>query len=216
MEDHSLRSHVFQTIRDNILKGVYKDQEELREVTLGKELGVSRTPVREALRQLELEGLVTIVPNKGAYVRGITRKDVEDIYKIRSVCEGLCVRWAAEHITKEQIEQLEQIIMLSEYHLAKGNLEEMTEFDGQFHEVLYSASQSRIMDHILTDFHKYVLMARRNSVQSRERAMHSVEEHKAILEAIKDKNADLAQELVTKHIIQVMENLNIKYKEDNK
>lgn len=83
MEEYSLRSQVFQTIRDDILKGKYEENDELREATLGKELGVSRTPVREALRQLELEGLVNIIPNKGAYVTGISDKDVHDIYMIR-------------------------------------------------------------------------------------------------------------------------------------
>jgi len=102
-QDHSLGSRVFQKIRDNILNGTYKENDELRETAIGKELGVSRTPVREALRQLELEGLVTIIPNRGAYVSGISHKDIWDIYKIRSMLEGLCARWAAEHITEEQL-----------------------------------------------------------------------------------------------------------------
>ena len=75
-QDHSLGSRVFQKIRDNILNGTYKENDELRETAIGKELGVSRTPVREALRQLELEGLVTIIPNRGAYVSGISHKDI--------------------------------------------------------------------------------------------------------------------------------------------
>ena len=87
-QDRSLRGRVFRHLREDILNGVYKNHEELREVTIGEELGVSRTPVREALRQLELEGLVTIIPNKGAYVTAITRKDVKDIYKIRSQLEA--------------------------------------------------------------------------------------------------------------------------------
>ncbi|MGN1267665.1 MAG: GntR family transcriptional regulator, partial [Dorea sp.] len=98
-QDRSLRGKVFQKLRDNILSGVYKDGDELREIIVGEELGVSRTPVREALRQLELEGLVKIIPNKGAYVTGITREDVRDIYKIRSQLEGLCARWATKNIT---------------------------------------------------------------------------------------------------------------------
>ena len=76
------------------------------EIALANRLGVSRTPVREAIRKLELEGLVKIIPNKGAYVTGITPKDVQDIYMIRSILEGMCARWATEHITPEQIEQL--------------------------------------------------------------------------------------------------------------
>ena len=102
-QDRSLRGRVFRRLREDILSGVYQEQDELREITIGEELGVSRTPVREALRQLELEGLVTIIPNKGAYVTGISRKDVADIYKIRSMLEGMCARWATEHITEKQI-----------------------------------------------------------------------------------------------------------------
>lgn len=209
MEEYSLRSQVFQTIREDILNGKYKENEELREATLGKELGVSRTPVREALRQLELEGLVNIVPNKGAYVTGITEKDVYDIYMIRSMLEGLCVRWATEHITAEQLEELDEIILLSEYHLKKKHFEQMTELDGKFHQVLYDASKSRILDHVLSDFHKYVQMARGNSVKTEERAAKSIEEHREILGAIRDKDAERAERLVTLHIIHVMENLHM-------
>ena len=89
-QEHSLGGRVFQRIREDILKGKYKQNDELKEATLGKELGVSRTPVREALRQLELEGLVSIVPNRGAYVNGISKKDIWDIYYMRSTLEGLC------------------------------------------------------------------------------------------------------------------------------
>ena len=87
-QDRSLGGRVFKRLREDILKGRYKQQDELREATIGKELGVSRTPVREALRQLELEGLVTIVPNKGAYVTGISQKDIWDIYQMRKYLEG--------------------------------------------------------------------------------------------------------------------------------
>ena len=83
-DNYSLSSRVFHTIRENILSGKYATDEELKEKNIGEELGVSRTPVREALRQLELEGLVTIIPNKGAYVVGISKKDIQDIYEIRS------------------------------------------------------------------------------------------------------------------------------------
>lgn len=209
MEEYSLRSQVFQAIREDILKGKYKENDELREVTLGKELGVSRTPVREALRQLELEGLVNIIPNKGAYVTGISEKDVHDIYMIRSLLEGLCVRWAAENITCEQFEELEEVILLSEYHLEKGNSEQFTELDGKFHQVLYKASKSRILDHVLSDFHKYVQMARKNSVMIENRARKSLAEHREILEALRKHDARRAEELANAHIIHVMENLHI-------
>ena len=209
-QEHSLSNRVFQKIRDNILNGVYKEQDELRENTIGKELGVSRTPVREALRQLELEGLVTIVPNKGAYVTGITAKDVRDIYTVRSLLEGLCASWATEHITEEQLDELEEIVLLSEFHMKKeghNNTEQIAILDGRFHAVLYEASNSRILGHVLTDFHRYVQMARKSSIVSEERARKSIREHKQILRAIRDKDADLAEQLANEHILHVIQNL---------
>ena len=100
-DKYSLRGRVFHKIRNDILNGRYKEHEELKEIRIGKELGVSRTPVREALRQLELEGLVQIIPNRGAFVTGIQENDVRDIYAIRALLEGLCARWATERITAE-------------------------------------------------------------------------------------------------------------------
>lgn len=211
-QDQSLRGKVFQRLREDILTGVYQDGEELREITLGEKLGVSRTPVREALRQLELEGLVTIVPNKGAYVSAITRKDVRDIYKIRSLLEGLCARWATRNIKENQIEELEEIVLLSEFHLrrdAAGRAKQVSELDGKFHQVLYEASDSRILEHVLKGFHKYVKMSRQLSVGTSDRAEQSIAEHKGILEAIKRKDAQLAEKLADEHIMNVMKNLHI-------
>ncbi len=210
--DRSLRGKVFQKLREDILSGVYQEHDELREITIGEEMGVSRTPVREALRQLELEGLVTIIPNKGAYVTGITQKDVYDIYKIRSMLEGMCARWATKYITEKQIEELEEVLLLSEFHLRKKNseqAEQVTELDGKFHRILYEASNSRILEHVLSDFHKYVQAARAMSVCEKNRAKKSIQEHREILEAIKNKNEEQAERLANQHILNVMENLNL-------
>lgn len=211
-QDQSLRGKVFQQIREDILSGVYRDGEELREICLGEKLGVSRTPVREALRQLELEGLVTIVPNKGAYVTAITQKDVKDIYKVRSLLEGLCARWATRNITEEQMQELEEIICLAEFRLKRqGEMtaRQVSELDGRFHKVLYEASDSRILEHAMKDFHKYVKMARQLSVRMSDRAEQSVAEHREILEAIRQKNEELAERLANEHIMNVMRNLHI-------
>ena len=108
-DKYSLRGRVYNRLREDILSGKLKENEELREISIGEELGVSRTPVREAFRQLELEGLITIIPNKGAFVTGITGKDVKDIYMIRSHLEGLCARLACDHITDEQLEEMERL-----------------------------------------------------------------------------------------------------------
>lgn len=209
-QDHSLGGRVFQRLREDILSGKYKENDELRENTIGKELGVSRTPVREALRQLELEGLVTIIPNRGAYVTGISHKDTWDIYTIRSMLEGLCARWAAEHITEEQMDELEEAILLSEFQMKKEsgfNTEQIAALDGRFHAILYEASGSRILSHVLSDFHNYVKTARKSSIVSEERARKSIREHRQILRAIKDRDPEMAEQLANEHIMHVMQNL---------
>ncbi len=209
-QDHSLGGRVFQKIREDILNGIYKENDELRENTIGKELGVSRTPVREALRQLELEGLVTIIPNRGAYVTGISHKDIWDIYVIRSMLEGLCARWAVEHITDAQLDELEETILLSEFQMKKESgfsAEQIAVLDGRFHSILYEASGSRILGHVLTDFHNYVQTARRSSVVSEDRARKSIREHRQILRAIRDRDEEMAEQLANEHIMHVMQNL---------
>nr|WP_294491627.1 GntR family transcriptional regulator [uncultured Mediterraneibacter sp.] len=209
-QDHSLGGKVFQKIRSDILNGRYKENDELRENTIGKELGVSRTPVREALRQLELEGLVSIFPNRGAYVTGISNKDVWDIYVIRSFLEGLCARWASEHITEEQLVELEETIVLSEFQINResgGSPDQITALDGRFHAALYEASGSRILCKVLTDFHNYVKAARKSSVDSEERARRSIREHRQILRAIRERDGEMAEQLANEHIMHVMQNL---------
>ena len=205
-QDRSLRGRVFRHLREDILNGVYKDHEELREVTIGEELGVSRTPVREAFRQLELEGLIQIIPNKGAYVTGITVNDVKDIYMIRSRLEGLCARWATEKITDEQMEEMEENVYLAEFHAQKGHMDQMAELDNRFHEIMYEACDSKMLEHLLKDYHNYVLRVRRKTL-STNRGTESNNEHRMIMEAIKAKDADKAEELAHAHMINAFENM---------
>ncbi len=196
----SLRGKVYKQLRTDILSGKYKDHEELRENTIAKEYGVSRTPVREAIRQLELEELVHTIPNKGAYVSSIKRKDVEDIYAIRALLEGLCARWAARHITKEQLEEAQEILFMTRYHLEHEHFDQLYQYDGKFHEVLYRACDSPILNHVLRDFHEYIQNVRRRALKGQRRAVLCQEEHEAILEAIKKREPDLAARLASQHI----------------
>lgn len=203
----SLRGRVFHRLREDILSGKYKEGDELKEVAIGEDLGVSRTPVREAFRQLELEGLIQIIPNKGAYVTGITEKDVKDIYMIRSLLEGLCARWACEHITEAQMEEMEENIYLSKFHAGKGHLEQLAELDNRFHEILYEACNSKILEHQLRDFHEYVLRVRKKTLSNANRGPKSNEEHEMIMEAIKAKDAQKAEKLANMHMINAYENM---------
>ncbi len=206
-DKYSLRGRVYHRIREDIISGKYKKNEELREAVIAGELGVSRTPVREALRQLELEGLVAIVPNKGAYVKGFTDKDIHDIYIIRSLLEGLCAKWAAENISEEQMKALEESVDLSEFHLHKGNVEQFVEQDSRFHEILYQASGSEVLQDLLTDYHHYIKRVREASIVAKNRSDYTSIEHRNIMLAIKEKNGEQAEKLAHEHVLNSMKNI---------
>lgn len=206
-DDRSLRIRVFNAIENAILDGEYKDGDSLNELKLSKELGVSRTPVREALMQLELEGLVRNVPNKGAVVIGVTEQDIHDIYEIRIRIEGLAARLCAENITDDELRALEQIVDLQEFYLLKNDTEQIWKLDGDFHKIIYDASRSRPLRFTLSNFHNYIKKARDISVQTEGRAEKTVAEHRAILDAIKDHNGDLAERLTAEHISNAEDNL---------
>ncbi|MCR5595961.1 MAG: GntR family transcriptional regulator [Lachnospiraceae bacterium] len=205
-DKYSLRGRVYNRLREDILSGKLKENEELREISIGEELGVSRTPVREAFRQLELEGLITIVPNKGAFVTGITGKDVKDIYMIRSHLEGLCARLACDHITDEQLEEMEENIYLGEFHASKGHMDQMAELDNRFHDILYEACDSKMLENLLKDYHQYVLRIRKKTL-STSRGTVSNEEHRAIMEAIKNRDYEQAEKLANLHINNAYQNM---------
>lgn len=203
----SLRDQVFHKLRTDILNGIYQPQDELVETTLGKEMGVSRTPVREAIRQLELEGLVELIPNKGAVVTGISAKDMEDIFTIRSRLEGLCAGWAARYRSEKELEEMEEVVYMSRYHAGKEHYDQVLELDTRFHELMYEASRSKILAHTLSDFHQYVQKARKISITSKVRSRKSNEEHGMLLEAIRTQDVARAETLATQHILNTIKNL---------
>lgn len=206
-DNYSLSGRVFHKLREDILAGKYKQSEELKEKTIGDELGVSRTPVREALRQLELEGLVTIVPNKGAYVVGISEEDIRDIYEIRARLEGLCARRAARFITPEQIAEFEENILLSDFHAEKGNYAQVLELDNKYHELLYEASNSKMLKHELSAFHHYVERVRKITLSMPKRVAASTAEHKKLVEALREHDEDKAEQLATTHMLNTISNM---------
>ena len=206
-DQYSLRGRVFHKIRDDILNGKYKENEELKEVAIGQELGVSRTPVREALRQLELEALVHNIPNRGPFVTGIQAQDVRDNNMIRARQKGMCARWACENITKEQMDEMEENVYLAEFHAKKGNMEQMAELDNQFHRILYASGASKMLEHLLEDYHQYVMRIRRKTLSTPDRAIASNKEHHGIMEAIKANNPDLAEKLASEHMNNAYSNM---------
>lgn len=206
-DKYSLRGRVFAQIEEDILNGKYRSGDSLIETKLSEELGVSRTPVREAIRQLELEGLVQAIPNKGAIVTGITAKDIEDIYTIRMMIEGLAARWAAEKITEDELEQLKEAVGLEEFYTSRDDMQHLMKLDSRFHEAIFKACKSKVLMHMLSTFHHYVQKARGYSLEIPGRAQKALEEHKAILQAIMERDPEKAEKLTTEHIMNASSNL---------
>ncbi len=197
---YSLREKIFHKLRQDILNGKYKSGDNLVEMKLAEEMGVSRTPVREAIRQLELEGLVTSIPNKGVIVEGISRQDIEDMYVIRESLEGLAARWAIERIEDRQLKELEDICELMEFYTEKGDLDHVGELNSRFHDIIFEATRSRPLKQILSDFQYYVQAIRLASLKSPGRAKESLREHKLIVQAFKDKDIDGGEKALMEHI----------------
>ncbi|NLG85889.1 MAG: GntR family transcriptional regulator [Firmicutes bacterium] len=202
-----LRSSIFFQLRDDILKGRFEPGESLVELKLAAQYGVSRTPVREALRQLELEGLVKYLPNRGVVVEGITTEDVEDIFVIREHLETLVATWAAKHVKPEEIKKMKEILDLQEFYTAKGDVEQVTSLDTEFHRLLLEASRSKSLRYALGSMLDYVEQARFRSLRVPGRIHDSVGEHRAILEAVADGNAELAGERMGEHMRRARENV---------
>ncbi|MGI6777275.1 MAG: GntR family transcriptional regulator [Acetivibrionales bacterium] len=197
---NSLTRRVFIRLENDILNGIYTSGDNLIETKLSNELGVSRTPIREAIRQLELEGLVQLIPNKGAIVKGISTQDIEDIYTIRMLIEGLAAKWATEKITQKELEELKETVEFEEFYTQKGDTNQLLKLDSKFHEIIFSSCKSRPLQHILCMFHHNIQKARSGSFAMPGRAYKVLEEHKAILQAIVEGDADKAQKLTTEHI----------------
>lgn len=195
-----LREIVFETLREAIITGQLKAGERLMEVQLAEEMGVSRTPVREAIRKLELEGLVVMVPRKGAYVADLSTKDIADVFEIRAALEALAAALACERITEEELEELERLLVKVAECAEKNDLETLIQVDTQFHDVLYRASRNDRLVQIINNLREQIQRFRTTSLATPGRMRETVEEHKALVEAIAARNVELAQRLAQEHI----------------
>lgn len=204
----SIAGQIFEHLEQEILIGKYKRGEVLTELKLSEALGVSRTPIREALRRLEQEHLIEET-SRGAVVVGITEKDLEDIYEIRLNLEGLAAQRAAENATDEQLEAMREVIELQHYYADKNNdqADKIKDLDSQFHEMLYRFSGSEIFVQTLLPLHKKLIKFRKASVTRHGRAVQSAAEHESIFEAIKSRDCEKAKELTLYHINKAKNNI---------
>lgn len=202
-----LRELVFETLRKAIISGELKSGERLMEVQLAEELGVSRTPVREAIRKLELEGLVVMVPRKGAYVAGVSLKDVAEVFEIRASLEGLAASLAAERITEEEIEQLERLLVQIKACVDKQDIDKLIKRDEEFHDALYKAARNEKLVQIINNLREQIHRFRVTSLTNPNRVKELFEEHKRIVEALADRDTEMARQLTQEHIENVENNI---------
>ena len=200
-----LRDVVFETLRDAIITQVLKPGERLMEIQLADEMGVSRTPVREAIRKLELEGLVIMVPRKGAYVAGVSMKDIHEVYEVRAALEMLAVSLAAERITDEELDALErQVLKESEAEASEDTdehtLDNIVYIDTTFHDIIYQAANNQRLVQFLNILQEQLQRFRAASLSRPGRSKTALEEHKQIIEALSERNGELASKLAKEHI----------------
>ena len=195
----SLADQVFEHIERDILSGKYERGEIITESKLSAELGVSRTPIREALRRLEQEHLIE-ESGKGSIVIGISEKDLEDIFLIRKQLECLAASMAAKNHTDEQLAELKETLELQEFYVTKADTEHVKYMDNKFHRILYKLTGSTVFYDTLVPQHRKIQKYRRASLQSKSIATESVLEHRRVYEAIASRDEDLAAKTVLEHI----------------
>lgn len=196
----SLGNRIFCILRDRILNEEYKTGQKLNELTLASELKISRTPIREALKQLELEGLVMSVPNKGVYVKGFSPRDIDDMFEIRLALEGLAIQLAIERMDEIHLAKIKDVFELMEFYTLKKDHEKINDLNILYHETIYQATQSTYFEQLLKDIHYYVSVTSRHSISQPERLETAIVEHKAILDAIIEADPEKAKKTIQKHI----------------
>lgn len=197
-----LREVVCETLRDAIRKGVLAPGERLMEIQLAEELGVSRTPVREAIRKLELEGYVIMMPRRGTYVANLSIRDVNEVFEIRTTLDSLACGLAAERITDEELEHLQRLLVAIGGYIEDNDMDKIVETDMEFHDLLYQASRNSRLIGIIFNLCEQLTRFRSTSMSYPGRLQATHEEHCRIVEAIAQGNVQEAQAAAEHHMEQ--------------
>ncbi|MBQ8418657.1 MAG: GntR family transcriptional regulator [Phascolarctobacterium sp.] len=195
-----LRELVCESIRQAIIDGTFSPGERLMEIQLADEMGVSRTPVREAIRKLELEGFVVMIPRRGTYVADISIRDITEIYEIRTCLDELAAGLAAERITDEELETLNRLLVEFGQYINAGDMEKIVEVDTAFHEVLYMASRNDRLHSIINNLREQVTSIRGRSMSYPGRLTETMDEHRALVDSIAARDVERAQNAARIHI----------------
>ena len=197
-----LRDVVFNTLRDEILYGKLKPGERLMEISISERLGVSRTPVREAIRRLEQEGLVEMFPRRGAQVSGVTEKSLADVLEARKTLETFTVNAACSRITKEQLNRLKESNKVFEEATISKDAARIAEADEDFHHIIIEAAGNERIAETLNNLKEQLFRFRFEYLKDVKEFSHLVEDHRMLTDAIEAGKSDLAVEIIKLHIDQ--------------
>ncbi len=200
----SLTDSIANVMRERILKGEYKIGEKIKETHVADELRVSRTPIRKAFKQLEEEGLVEYVPNRGCFAKGFTRRDIEDIYAIRKALEELTAEWAASRITESDIAQMKEKCDEMQEYVDKGDSAHVLSVNKEFHEIIYGATGSRFMSQVLRSYKEYIEQTTRPIFYEPKFLQQIVDEHRAIVEGFEQHDQEKAVAAMSTHMTNSM------------
>ena len=210
INDYELLSQkVYRILKKGIIIGDFKPGEKILEVKIAEQLGVSRTPIREALRELVAGGFVEMSPNQGMIVSNISIEDIREVLQIRVVLEGLTARLAAKLINREEIKELEKFLKQMEYYINKDDVLTFIKMDAKFHELILNVCGNnwliQMRKNLSDQTHRYKMSSRSLSIPGRLKYLR--EEHREIVEALKRKDSEQADRLSQKHIENMLENI---------
>ena len=195
-----LREVVCETLRDAVRRGVLKPGERLMEIQLAEELGVSRTPVREAIRKLEMEGYVIMMPRRGTYIADLSIRDINEVFEIRTSLESLASGLAAERITEDELEKLQRLLVQIGTHIKSGDMESIVRTDTEFHDLLYQTSRNTRLVGIISNLREQLTRFRTTSMSFPGRLKATLEEHRKIVEAIAQGDEKAARKAAEYHM----------------
>ncbi len=195
-----LRDVVFNTLRQAILTGELKPGERLMEIHLANKLGVSRTPIREAIRKLELEGLVTMIPRRGAEVAQITEKSMNDVLEVRRALDALCVELACERITQEDTERLRLACEAFETAVRTGDIKKIARADVELHDIIVQATGNQRLVQLINNLSEQMYRYRFEYIKDSTQHQRLIDEHRMIYESIVKKDKEAASQAAHVHI----------------
>ena len=200
------RERTYQHLKSNILSGHFNPGERLTEEHLARKLGVSRTPVREALHKLESEGLIKSLVTRGFIVSRDSKDEMEELFDIRAILEGYLMRMICKTISEETLGQLDQFIEKAEEALRQKKIEEVFKWNTQFHDTLHSLVQNKQRFHQMTvNIRKYVLRYRKDTLRYPDGGKRTIEGHRKIMMSLRLRDADLCERVMREHIQEAKE-----------